>query len=176
MERESLRVRAAGLVQKSRRALRLYTSIGRKGRGGESELSELQLIEWRTVNTEIIDTLAPLVEIDRVHDLANEISILADQFRVRWRATQSELHDGQRRLVTTAERGDFIKAAQLSELLVSLKARVQACHAAYYEVNAISSRSEGEIIEPQPEVTLAGSEEVAPSSAKVIPLRRGGVR
>jgi hypothetical protein len=174
MENDTLLSSVARLLRKSKRALQLYTSVGRQARNTESEYAEMQLAEWRAINTELIKMLTPLIERTGNKNLSQELGNLVEQLREKWRASQTELHELQVRLVSTAENGDFVRAAQLSRDLVALKARTQACQAGFYEVEALSDKPASGAIaavgEASPVHKIVGEQVTMP--AKVIPLRR----
>lgn len=57
MDRDTFRSRVVKLIQKSKKALRLYTSMSRLNTGEASELADKQLDEWKSVNQILIRTL-----------------------------------------------------------------------------------------------------------------------
>lgn len=171
-------------MQKSRKAVRLYSSVGRLQQEGSSELSEAQVREWRNINAELLRQLSFVMERPQSKTLVSEVIGIRDHFYTTWRETETELHLGQKQLVTCSENGDFVKAAILSQQLVTLKARMQASQAAHHEFNEVIRRcrvpeqartielSDEHIYADKFQSPLRESTYEEPQLAKVIPLRR----
>jgi hypothetical protein len=155
MESESFRSRVVALIQKSRRALRLYTNSAGQAmarvEGASPELSAAQVSEWREVNSLLLRKLTSAVESPSTKKVVHDIFAIRNDFQAMWRASESELVTQQRELVAAAERGDFIKASGLSVSLVSLKARVQAGQAAHHELDLLIKRSR--VVRPAAELS-----------------------
>lgn len=145
MESETFRSRVLALIQKSRRALRLYSHAGGQGlsrvEGLTPELSSNQVSEWRDVNGMLLKKLSEAVSSPSNKKLVYDVFALRNEFQTLWRASESELVQQQGELIAAAERGDFIKASSLAVGLVSLKARVQAGQAAHHELDVLIRRS-----------------------------------
>ena len=146
MQGETFRSRVARLIQRSRKALRLYSSIGRTPFDQDKfeqnrELSELQLGQWKEINAELARELTGALERPNQRGLPNEVAALRDRFYGEWRMAEAELHEQQRALIAAAEHGDFIRATHLGQRLVVLKARVQATQAAHHELSDLSEKS-----------------------------------
>lgn len=201
MESDSFRSRVVALIQKSRRALRLYShtagqSIARV-EGGTAELSSAQVAEWRDVNGLLLKKLTDSADSPSTKKLVYEVFALRNEFQTLWRTSEGELVQQQRELIAAAERGDFVKASGLAVSLVSLKARVQAGQAAHHELDLLIKRSrvvrpaaelgeecatvlstielldEQSVRNADSEVALAEPQKVAVGAgAKVIPLKR----
>jgi len=197
MESESFRARVLALIQKSRRALRLYSSAGTiSGSKGETpaDLSAVQVLEWRDINGLLLRKLSLAAESPNTKKLIYDVFALRNEFQTVWRNSESELVQSQRELVACAERGDFVRASTLATSLVSLKARVQAGQAAHHELDLLIRRSK--VVRPAAELSEEAAtvvstitildqvdegemEEAAPprlvvggSGGKVIPLKR----
>lgn len=155
MESESFRSRVVALIQKSRRALRLYSNTTGQAmarvEGASPELSAAQVAEWREVNSLLLRKLTESAESPSTKKLVHDIFALRNEFQAMWRTSESELVTQQRELVSAAERGDFIKASSLSTHLVSLKARVQAGQAAHHELDLLIKRSR--VVRPATELS-----------------------
>lgn len=172
MDNSTFRLRLVQLMKKSRKALRLYSSVGvvggaagslagnlgteslRAGMGGSgpsdrglqrssTELSELQVAEWRDVNSELLRALSATASVVALRRVINEVVVLRDRFHAEWRSLESRVYQDQRALIDAATHGDFIRAALLGRTLVACKARMQACHAAYEELQDLASFSKG---------------------------------
>jgi len=149
MENPTFRSRLSQLMQKSRKALRLYSSmsvgngaINSARVGSESgEFSDLQVMEWREVNSELLKALTVAVGSPTSKRVVADVFALRDRFHAEWRAQETEQHQGQSALVLAAQQGDFVRAAVVSRSLVICKARMQACHAAYQELHDVLTQS-----------------------------------
>lgn len=155
MESESFRSRVMALVQKSRRALRLYNSAASasfpKVEGAPSDLSSSQVVEWREVNSLLLRKLTEAAECPNTKKLIYDVFALRSEFQGLWRSSEAELVRSQRELISSAEKGDFVRAAALANALVSLKARVQAGQAAHHELDTLIKRSK--VVRPVAELS-----------------------
>ena len=178
MENETFRVRLAKLLQKSRKALRLYSSIKRNDHTRAAEFREMQVQEWREVNSELTRKLEISMQNINARQLARDVFSLRDCFYCDWRTAEAELHQAHKDLISAAESGDFIKAAHVSLRLVALKARVQACQAGHHELQSVIDQ--GKVSQPAIELSdeqIVPAEAEQPSRrAKVIPLIQKGAR
>lgn len=172
MESETFRTRLVALMQKSRKAIRLYTTMGSMPDETNSEFREMQVQEWKGLNSELLKQLSVALENPSSKNLSSDVFALRDNFYSRWRMTESEMHVKQKELIHSSEKGDFIKSAVLSRELVALKARVQAAQAAHHEIEDVIQKSR--VAMPPLELTREKivAEETAPIRAKVIPLRK----
>lgn len=159
MESESFRSRVMALIQKSRRALRLYSSAGNASfvrmEGASVELSNAQVGEWREINSLLLRRLTEAADSPNTKKLIYDVFALRNDFHTLWRSSESELVVSQRELIACAERGDFIKATSISTLLVSLKARVQAGQAAHHELDMLIKKSK--VVRPAAELSEEGA-------------------
>jgi hypothetical protein len=159
MESESFRSRLLALIQKSRRALRLYNNTGGQSivrmEGTSAELSAAQVSEWRDINSLLLRKLTDTADSASTKKLVYDIFALRSEFQSLWRGSESELVQQQRDLIASAERGDFIKASGLATSLVSLKARVQAGQAAHHELDLLIKRSR--VVRPAAELSEEGA-------------------
>lgn len=188
MESETLRSRIAALVQKSRKALRLYSSMGRLSGGETTEFGELQVAQWREITSDLLRDLTAALDHPNARTLAGAVLSLRDKFYADWRRIEADLKVKQQELIAVAEHGDFIKAAHVSRALVVLKAREQAAQAAHHELQDVvkKSRLVQPTIELSGEAAVSGgvSREAEPDGidllhgerirvgAKIIPLRK----
>jgi len=187
MESETFRSRLAQLVQKSRKAIRLYTSMGKLG-PDRGEFAEVQVGQWREVNSELLRALSELLDNPNQRALAGQVFALRDRFCAEWRRVEADLRVKQQELISAAERSDFVRAAHLSRELVLLKAREQATQAAHHELEEVlkKSRLSQPTIELPPEAALPAAPGIGDAegdaeaqvavnqtrrSAKIIPLR-----
>lgn len=198
----TFRSRLLKLLQKTRKAVRLYSSIesnsidvALRERGFDDagvEYRPLQVEEWRKATQNLLRDLSTALEQPNSRRLTVDIFALRDRFHADWRLAESEMHSLHRDIQLAVETADYIKVAQLGKVLVRLKSRVQASQAAHHEIQDVIDKSK--VSEPQA-ITLESSSIVseavsnggdissrdsddmygASSSntiAKVIPLRR----
>jgi hypothetical protein len=198
MESESFRSRVMALVQKSRRALRLYNTAGSssftKLDSQSPDLSSSQVTEWREVNSLLLRKLTEAADSPNTKKLIYDVFALRSEFQGLWRSSESELVRSQKELILSAEKGDFIRASTLATTLVALKARVQAGQAAHHELDTLIKKSK--VVRPVAELseesatvlstleiledgqdegtesTFPESPRIAAGAGKVIPLKR----
>jgi hypothetical protein len=139
MDSITLRSRLLKLLQKSRKASRLYGSIDSSD--SHDELKEKQAKEWKKVTSELLLELSSTLENPNPKRVLQQAFNMRDRFHSDYRMAESELNRSQRDLINVAEIGDFTRAFGLSASLISLKARVQACQAAYHELSEILARA-----------------------------------
>lgn len=174
MENHTFRSRLAELMQKSRKALRLYTSMGRINNNAHSELNEMQAQQWKEINADLLRQISAAMESPNSRALVADIFTLRDRFYAAWRSAEADVHNKRRDLISSAENGDFIKSAVLGRELVLLKAREQAAQAAHHELQEVLTRSR--VAQPTIELSqdnVVPEVEEVPEKlfAKVIPLR-----
>ena len=155
MESESFVSRVMALIQKSRRALRLYSTAGgssyNRVEGTIGELPSVQVSEWREINGLLLRKLTEAAEAANTKKIIYDVFALRNEFQTLWRTTESELVQSQKELIASSESGDFIRAATLATSLVSLKARLQAGQAAHHELDLLIKRSK--VVRPAAELT-----------------------
>lgn len=134
MSRETFRVRLSQLIQKSRKALKLYTNMAESR---NRKASESQLAEWRDVNARLANELQKALSRSNTRDASDLVYQLRDRFYGEWRFAEAELHEKQDQLIELAENAQFARVAQLAEELVRIKARKQAAHAAHHELDTL---------------------------------------
>jgi hypothetical protein len=151
MDSVQLRSRLLKLLQKSRKAVRLYSSVdttllaGKQlvsadGQISEAKVREIQSEAWKTVTTELMRDLSAALENPNPKRLVHDLYALRDRSYSDWRLAEAELHCHQRDLVTAAEASDFIKASMLSTKLIRMKAHYQASQAVYQELQEVLSK------------------------------------
>ena len=174
MEDHTLRSRFDQLVQKSRKALRLYSSMARPSNPRSIDFSDMQVREWRDVNQELLKQLMYAWDNPGSRNLVSSIFAMRDRFYNEWRNAEAELHRRHKDLILASENGDFVRAASLSLELVSAKAKVEANQAAHHELQELidQSRLHQPAIELSSEhvVEAVGGGMPEPRQAVVIPL------
>jgi hypothetical protein len=136
MSSETFFQRLGSLIQKSRKAQRLYANMGRSA-ADNSPFSESQIEEWRSITSSLLKQLMLIWERPHTAGLQRDAALIADNFRQIWRASETDLHRTQKELIAASERGDYTRVLSLAEMGITLKARVQASHAAYHELSEI---------------------------------------
>lgn len=138
------------LLQKSRQAFRIYSSMSKSAKAEHNEFADMQAIEWKNINAELIRQLTHIVEKYATKSLALQIARMRDLMLSDYRRVEAELNSEHREIIACAQRADFIRVAQLSRILISKKAFVQAAQAASHELSLIiddkSISSEEEIL------------------------------
>lgn len=175
MDNHTFRSRLVKLIQKSRKALRLYSNMGSLPSDGGTEFAEVQVREWKRVNSDLVQNLTTAMDSPNMKQLSVDVFSLRERFHAEWRQAEADMRQKQRELLSAAEHGDFIKSAILSNELVILKARTQACQAAHHELSDAvrQSRLAEPTIELSSDNVIEDSEDEIPEprQAKVIPLR-----
>lgn len=173
MSNQILRIKLSELLQKSRQAIRLYTSFS-KSHAESTEYTELQANEWKNVNSELVKQLSFMLNSAEQKRLVPDVFNFRDRIQSEFRQLETDLHEKQQELIRASEHGDFIKAATLSRNLVVIKARMQASGAAQHELQNVIEKSrispplhDEESVRSRPEVVI-----MKPKIAQVIPLRR----
>lgn len=142
---ETLKSRLVGLLQKSRKAVRIYTTFDKSAdmKSADREgatYTALQLEQWQAINTDLQRQLGTILDRPHTRLLSNETVGIRDHFYGLWRSYEAELRTTQNDLGEAAARGDFVKAAVLAKSAVILKAREQAAEAAHHEIQIIVER------------------------------------
>ena len=141
MENQTFRSRLAALIKKSQKAIRLYSNVKPMQAAENSEFAELQVLQWKEVNSRLASELLLAVRSRGLRECATLVFALRDHFYQEWRAAETGLHTKQKELLNAAENGDYIKAALLARDLVVLKAKLQASQAAHHELQELVKRS-----------------------------------
>ena len=170
MEGPTLLLRLARLRRRCQRALGLYNKMGRSPIGDGTRYSDMQVQEWRRVNTALLDELTICLEEHNQKRVIGAAFAIRDRFHNEWRQAEAEMNSMQKELIRYAETADFVKASVVSRNLVSSKARTQAARGAYNEIQQVLSRNRGGALAD------AGREEVGieplAGFSNVIPLVR----
>jgi hypothetical protein len=196
MDGHTLRSRLLELMQRSRKAMRLYASVRQSqaldADGGE--LHELQAEQWRSVNEMLLRQLGMILDQPNSKQLISLLCSLQQSLQIEVRDGEQELRVKQRALVDAVQASDFVKCALVAKQLVACKARQQAENAACNELHEITKRlgssalsSGAEVAEAQrayaaaPELNehhvAASPTPVTPRPlAKVVQFRRFGTK
>ena len=91
MESQTFRSRLAKLAHKSRKALRLYTSVGRIQNNEGSDLAEAQVEEWKKANAYLAQQLTSALDPANTKKLIADVFAIRDRFYNDWRSAESDL-------------------------------------------------------------------------------------
>lgn len=141
MESQSFKERVSSLLQKSRKAVRLYASMSRHSNDGNAQFAELQIQQWHHTNHELVRELTKILEENSQKKVVNSIFELRDRFFDVWKETETLLHRRHKELLSATENGDYIKSAVCAQEAVTYKAKMQAAQAAHHELTQVIERS-----------------------------------
>lgn len=142
MNEETTVSKVSRLLQKSRQAFRIYSSMSKSAKAEHNEYADMQAVEWRNINSELVRQLTHIVEKYSAKNIALQISRMRDILLSDYRRVESELNSEHREIISCTQRGDFIRVAQLARALISKKAFVQAAQAACHELSLIVDDSQ----------------------------------
>lgn len=109
--------------------------------GKRGELADMQVAEWREVNSDLLKSLTIILDAPGNKSLAASVIAVRDRFYHEWRMAEGDLHKKHKELLRHSESGDFIRVVSLGTALATLKARVQALQAAHHEIQEVVNRS-----------------------------------
>lgn len=136
MDKETLLLKIAKLIQRSRKAVRIYSSMIKGGNVVQEKYAEVQASQWRDVNNTLLKKLSLIYEQKKTSTLARDFHFLCEGFVDEWRTYQTNLHKLQKELIALSEVGDFVKAGSLVNQLISMKAKIQALEAVCHELQS----------------------------------------
>lgn len=140
MQKDTLKIKVASLLRKSRQAVRLYSSLSRFERDDKNDSAEFQDMQtqtWLQVNTELQNQLSRLVSIDSNKRLVNDLFALRDHFYEEWRGSEAKINVMQKESIQALERGDYIRVAVLARSLIKFRATKEASEAVSHELSRI---------------------------------------
>ena len=140
MEDHTLRSKLLALIQKSRKAVRLYNNVSNLSDLGGSAMTSTQVLEWKNINAELVKRLSTVLDIGNGRKLVAELFGIRDYFLNEFQSLDHDLAIKQKELITAAQIGDYVKCFAISSELVSQKARIQAAQAAHHELELILKR------------------------------------
>ncbi len=175
MDESTFYSRIAALARKSKKAVTLYSSVG-KSRADQS-LSDRSVQIWKEINRELCFSLEKLLQQNPKRNLSQSVMSLRDIFYSRWREEEAALAQGRRELELAVENSDFMKVAKLAERLALHKAALQANRAAYGELHSLLDYSQvrqrqEELLTPGDSPAEKTAQKEKKDGAQVIPLRR----
>ncbi len=134
--------RLLALLQRARRAVRMYGSLGRPSSHPEqgNEERDAQAREWRVTNELLISRITALIGVRPVTAITpRELGGVVHQFEREAVELSTLLAEGNTRLIGFAEAADYIAAARTARELVILQARSQAIAAVIHELSVLLS-------------------------------------
>lgn len=187
---DSLRLQILEIVQRSRKAARLYSSSLTRVNAENLEvneklyLTEIQTKQWHDANQQLVKYLT--VALNQANSVRLRQGVLDYFFEVKGilEDINRELVSSQTLLIIASESGDYLRAYQLSRHLVKLNAQLQAFQANFYELNRAvknlvkqselsPSKELDEAIELQNEGEEHGQDKACrPSQGNVVEFRR----
>ena len=176
MESETLQIKISKLIQKSRQAVRLYSSVTRPHPTSRGEFTDFQVAEWKEINMLLVQTLSSIMDIPGKKSLSSDVFAVKEKFYTLWRSAEGDLQRTHADMLHAVEKSDYFKIASLGCELISLRARVQATQAAYNELQVLLGKSR--VTKPAVELSHnpLPEEKVKKGSvqrsAKVIPITR----
>jgi hypothetical protein len=141
-ENHTLQSRALTLLTRCKKAIRLYSRSHKHLRTERDKLAEVQIARWREANEQLFGDLFNLLSPSARKDiqLRREIELIESRYAVVLRGLESEFERKRGELQRAIDREEFIVAAELSAVLVSSRATVQASRAALSELRGVLQR------------------------------------
>lgn len=140
MNTDSFKVKLNKLIQKSRKAIRIYSSASSSSfspRGESKPFADLQLQEWRNANEELLSFLIKTTNSINLRKVFKELEIYRNQLLRQLKAKKAELEEGDRRLSVYLDSHDYVNINMLSKSLVVIKTFVAAKEAVIIELNHV---------------------------------------
>ncbi len=135
MSSDTFKTKLAKLIQKSRKAIRIYSAVGRDSIGRPSKpYSDMQLKAWYNVNEELLMFLQEVTTKLHLRQVASEILKYAQKLSSQISPEQQKLNSDHRLLIQYTESADFVNSAKLSQELIVLKSRIEAKKAVLHEL------------------------------------------
>jgi hypothetical protein len=179
MNNATFRARLVSLLHRSKRAIRLYSGVAKNYSTAPCDYTEQQAKEWELITTQLLRALTRVAEFPTNRELIETTWSLFELHEKECHRCDTDIRERQSLLIRASETGDFVRAASLSQELVSFKARSQALYAAYHELkvllkNTRESKAEKEVTQAPLTLTLTDAHTtlMVPHTARVIPLRR----
>ena len=170
MSDETFKSKLSKLIQKSRKALRIYSQATTPGkhRASTKPYADQQIAIWYKINEELLEFLVEITRNAHLRKVANESLAYAKLCQRKVITEQQTLHEKHQQLVSYSESGNFINSAKLSSELIQLKASVQARSAVLAELEDLLSYANLKL--PVTHEPPEGPPELAVKSSKIIPF------
>ena len=170
MSDETFKSKLSKLIQKSRKALRIYSQATTPAnhRASTKPFADQQIAVWYNVNEELLEFLVEITRNAHLRKVANESLGYAKHCQQKLIEEQEQLDEKHQQLVRFSQSGDFINSAKLSSQLIHLKASVQARGAVLAELEDLLSYANLKL--PVTHEASTGQSELAVKSSKIIPF------
>ncbi len=123
----TVEARVVALMQRARKALRIYASVERTpGDSANAEFVELQAREWRSANEQLLRRLAALVDRGLASLTIARIATIQAEFASELATTRAEYEHQVVRAHDSLARANFVQAAIETRSLVGMKARLES--------------------------------------------------
>lgn len=171
MSSDTFKTKLAKLIQKSRKAIRIYSAVGRDSVGRPSKpYSDMQLKAWYNVNEELLIFLQEATTKLHLRQVATETLKYAQKLSGQLLPEQTKFASDSRLLVQFAESGDFVNSAKLSQELIVLKAKIEAKKAVLEELGELLSSANLKMPVTH-QMNQAPQESLRITESKIIPFR-----
>ena len=136
MTTDTFKTKLSKLINKSRKAVRLYSTVARPGLGKSNErpYADIQLAEWRMTNEDLLGKLLTIIKNSNIRKAINDIAILKSQYTKTVNDLSLIINTKHRELIETTNIGDFVKIAKISYELIPLKAKLESKKAVLNEL------------------------------------------
>lgn len=176
MSDETFKSKLSKLIQKSRKAIRIYSQASTPGtlRSSTKPFADQQIAVWYQINEELLEFLVEITRNAHLRKVANESFSYAKRCQEKVREERQQLESKHQQLVRYSESGDFINSAKLSSELIHLKACVQARGAVLTELEDLLSYANLKLPvthgapEEQSELSVKTSKIIPFSSKKIV--------
>jgi hypothetical protein len=172
MQNDTFKTKLAKLVYKIKKAIRLYTTVGRGKGSNDKPYAEIQINEWRDINERLLNELQEIIKDNHLRKVSISLDGLRKSYESEALRIDQDIRSKHSELNIFARNGDFVATAKTSSVLIPLKARHQACLAVVEELNillsdlVITNVTDNRSFE-------ATDERLKVTSAKILPFKRG---
>ncbi len=140
MESGTFKTRLVSLLQRSRKAVRLYSEMEKSQ--DKLNYSDLQIFEWKNINIELLNELQDVISDFYNHKtLVAKVFSILERFQIEESLVSDNLKELKKELSFASQRNDFAKCADVSLRLVGIKAKNQALQAVVHELKQVISKS-----------------------------------
>ncbi len=171
MSSDTFKTKLAKLIQKSRKAIRIYSTVGRDSIGRPSKpYSDMQLKAWYNINEELLLFLQDVTTKLHLRQVATETLKYAQKLSAQLHPEQIRLNSDHRLLLHFTEAGDFVNSAKLSQELIVLKAKIEAKKAVLNELEDLLSSANLKLPVTH-QINQDSQDSLKITESKIIPFR-----
>lgn len=140
MTADTFKSKLSKLINKSRKAIRLYSTVSSpRSRGKEKPYADIQLEQWRETNEDLLNNLMQIIKNTNMRKAINDILIIRNRYADMVGKLDFKIKHFHKELVSSSVSSDFVKAAKVSGDLVPLKAKYDAVKAVAQELDDLLS-------------------------------------